>query len=357
MPAKSKTRKEKVTIAEVAKAAGVAPVTVSRYINTPELVSDRAKGRLKEVFEDLGYIPDGSAQALASRRSRMIGAVFPALDSSLFSGALEALQEVVAEQGYTLVVAATHYDADVEVDQVRNLIRSGVDGLVLVGDVHKEVTFRAIHAKEIPYVLTWIDKSREGHPCIGFDNKMAAKDIADHLIDLGHRRIGSVLSNVDSNDRMKQRLVSIRATFQSRGISFDPAHHLQLSNDIESGQAGLEQVLRRAPEITAVICGSEPIACGAMLKAREIGIAVPEQLSLTSFGDTWMSVGFQPGLTTIIPPRKEIGAEAGRYLLNRLAGREAGYRNSFSYKLAVRGSTAKPRRDRDAIKISPGQTP
>lgn len=135
---------------DVARAAGVSPATVSRCLNNPEIVRPAVKARVETAMRALDYVPHGAARSLASRRSRMIGAIFPSLDSALFGGALEALQSEIADAGYTLVVASSGYDVGRERDHVRNLLASGIDALMLVGGARDEVVYTQFSASMCP---------------------------------------------------------------------------------------------------------------------------------------------------------------------------------------------------------------
>ena len=127
---------------DVARAAGVSAATVSRCLNRPDIVRPALQAKVEAAIRALDYVPHGAARSLASRRSRMIGAIFPSLDSALFGGALEALQSEIAESGHTLVVASSNYDPARERDHVRNLLASGIDALMLVGGARDEVVYR-----------------------------------------------------------------------------------------------------------------------------------------------------------------------------------------------------------------------
>ena len=328
---------------DVARAAGVSPATVSRCLNTPEIVRPALQAKVKAAIQALDYVPHGAARSLASRRSRMIGAIFPSLDSALFGGTLEALQSEVAHAGYTLVVASSNYDTERERDHVRTLVASGIDALMLVGGARDEEIYRTIQSRKIPYVLAWVAAAAGSHPCIGFDNAAAAAAVTHHLIDIGHRRLAVVSGYVAGNDRAAARLAGVRTALAARGLSLDPACVLERPFGVESGREAFRRLMAVEPRPTAVVCGAEPFAYGAIFESAALGLAVPRDVSVTGYDDYWLAAQIAPGLTTVRTPRREMGRLAGRYLLSVLAGKAPLAPRPLDFELVLRGSTAPPR--------------
>jgi LacI family transcriptional regulator len=330
------------TLEDVARLAGVSPATVSRCLNRPDIVRPVLKAKVEAAIEALDYVPHGAARSLASRRSRMIGAIFPSLDSTLFGGALEALQNEVAGAGYTLVVASSNYDAGRERDHVRNMLASGIDALMLVGGARDPEVYRPIERKQLPYVLIWVTEAAGHHPCIGFDNAAAGMVVARHLLDIGHRRLAVISGRIAGNDRAAARVAGIGAALSARGLDLAPDHLIEAPFGEEEGREALRQLVYLTPRPTAVICGSEPFAYGALFEAQALGLRVPDDVSITGFDDMWLASHIAPGLTTLRTPRREMGQLAGRYLLSVLAGREPLPPRPLDFELIVRGSTAPP---------------
>ncbi|MEM7226697.1 MAG: LacI family DNA-binding transcriptional regulator [Pseudomonadota bacterium] len=334
-----------MTLEDVARSAGVSPATVSRCLNTPSLVRPALKAKVQEAIERLEYLPNGAARALASQRSRMIGAVFPSLDSTLFGGALEALQGEISTEGYTLVVAATSYSAARERSHVQNLLASGIDALVLVGAERPPEVYRMIERKGIPYVLIWIDRTEGAHPCIGFDNHGAGQAVARHLLDMGHRHIAMVSGPLAENDRAKSRLAGVRTALAERGLSLPADHLIERPFGVAGGREAFRLLMSRQPRPTAIVCGSEPFAYGAIFESQAMGVAIPGEVSVTGFDDMWLAAQITPSLTTVRTPQRQMGAEAGRYLLSRLSGKEIAAGRPLDFELVVRASSGPPPRE------------
>jgi LacI family transcriptional regulator len=272
----------------------------------------------------------------------MLGAVFPSLDSALFGGALEAFQSEVAESGYTVVVASSGYDPQREHVHIRNLIESGIDGLMLIGSHRPPEVYRLIENTHIPYVLTWISSAPGNRPCIGFDNEAAAAHLAGYLVDLGHRQFAMLSGQTAHNDRASARLQGVQRLLGGKGLQLDPHNVFERPFRVDDGREAFQILMRREQPPTAIICGSEPLAYGAILEAQDMGISVPGDVSVAGFDDMWLAAQLRPSLTTVQTPRTEMGRDAARYLLAKLAGAEVAEPRPLETRLIVRKSTGPP---------------
>lgn len=331
-----------ITLDDVARAAGVSAATVSRCLNSPGMVRPILKAKVDAAVEKLQYVPNGHARALASRRSRMMGAVFPSLDSTLFGGALETMQSEVAASGYTLVVASSGYRPEREREHIYKLIANGVDAILLVGAARDPEIYEFIRSKGIPYVLIWIADAGDGQPSIGFDNAAAAAEVARHLTDLGHRRIGVISGPVAGNDRAGARIEGIRGVLAQRGLSLPGESIIERPFGVDEGREAFRVLMARPHAPSAVICGSDAFAYGAIFESKALGVRIPEDVSVTGFDDMWLSSQIRPSLTTVRTPRRRMGHLAARYLLSVLDGEPVAPQHPLDVELIVRQSTAPP---------------
>jgi LacI family transcriptional regulator len=333
-----------VSLADVARRAGISPSTVSRFFNRPGLVSARTRARVEDAVKALGYLPDGAARTLASRRSRIVGAIVPTLDHALFAKALDSLEQHLARDGYTLIVASCGFDPGHEARQVRTLLSQRIDGLMLVGLERDPATYALLRAKGVPYVTTWVTDAPGGHPGIGIDNAEASRRIADYLLDLGHRDFAMISAPTAHNDRARQRLDGVRRALGERGLDLAPERSVERPFDLAEGRHAFQYFMQLRPRPTAVVCGADIFAIGALFEARRMGIAVPGEVSVTGFDDTDMAAQIDPQLTTVHVPVAELGRRAGNYLLGRVSGRPVADRTLLDVDLVVRDSTAPPPR-------------
>jgi LacI family transcriptional regulator len=331
-------------LADVARLARVSTATVSRALTQPDKVKAATAARIREAVQALGYVAHGAARALASRRTHTIGAVIPTLDNAIFANTAHALQKTLDDAGYTLLLASHEFDAGAEARLTRALIERGVDGLVLHGTTHHPSVFQMIGMHQIPYVLTWALDAAGRHPCVGFDNRAAAVRITRYLLELGHREFAMISGITHGNERAAERLEGVRQALAARGIALAPGRVVEKPYTLTAGREGLREVMRESPRPTAVVCGNDVLAIGALAECHAQGLAVPRDVSVTGFDDLEMAAVVTPALTTVQFPTADLGTFAGQHLLARLAGRPVEPRTELPVELIVRASTAPPSR-------------
>ncbi len=339
-----KTARRNAKLSDVARLAKVSTATVSRALMLPHKVKAPTIARVQEAVRCLGYVAHGAARALASRRTHTIGAVVPTLDNAIFANTTHALQKTFDAAGYTLLLACHEFDAAVEVRLTRALIERGIDGLVLLGTSHAPQLYELIAQRQIPYVLTWaLDRSGR-HPCVGFDNRAAAVQLTNHLLGLGHREFAMISGVTTNNERARDRLQGTRDALAARGIQLAPARVIEKPYSLASGREGLRTMMSHARPPTAILCGNDVLAIGAIAECNTLGIAVPQQVSITGFDDMEIASLLSPGLTTVHFPTQELGQLAAAQLLSRLAGGSDARQHELPVELKVRGTTAPPAR-------------
>lgn len=306
------------TLEDVARAAGVSTATISRSINEPEKVAKETHDRIHRVIEQLGYTPNFSGRALASNRSNIVGAVIPTMSNAMFSSGLQVFQEVLSESSYNLLVASSGYDTRAELAHIKSLIAQGADGLMLIGSSRPEETSRFLNLRKIPYVIAWCYQSGDERHFAGFDNVKAAAKIADAVLDRGHRYIAMIAGHSEQNDRSKHRIEGVRTRINripgARLLSV-----LETEYSLEAGGKAFETLMREAKKPTAIICGNDVLAAGAIVKAKQMGIAIPDQVSITGFDDISLATVVSPALTTVRVPQLAMGRAAASLLLKLLA--------------------------------------
>jgi LacI family transcriptional regulator len=338
MHVKNMSISRKARLIDVAKDAGVSPATVSRAIAQPHLLSPQTLDRVRSSARSLGYSPDAAARALASGRSMTIGAVIPTLDNAIFSRALQAMQLALSNEGYQLLVASHDYNDRAETEAVRTLIGRGVDGLMLVGAERSPETLDLLQAAQMPIVLTWCGKSET--PSVIVDNKQAGALAAEHLVELGHRRIGMISGRHQFNDRQRARMQGAKDYLDQAGIGLSKALSCQQATSIAGGRTGCAMLLELADPPTAIIGGIDLIAIGCVVEAQARGLNVPGDLSVAGIDDLDMSAHLSPSLTTVHVPTAEIGAEAARKLIAIIQNRPTSQTTALPVELVVRRSTA-----------------
>ena len=326
-------------LSDVARAAGVSLSTASRALSDPRLVHPQTRERIDDAVRLLAYVPHGAARALASRRSRTVGAVVPTIDNPIFANSIQALQRALGAAGYALLLASHEYDGDTELQVTRALVERGVDGLALVGTDHSPELYPFLTRSGVPFEIIWaIDPDRHHH-CLGFSNRLASIRITQHLLALGHREFAMISGYTAHNDRARERAAGVREALAAHGIELPERRAIETAFSVSHGRAAFAELLARDATPTAIACGNDLLAFGVLLECAARGIAVPQRMSVAGFDDIELAAEVSPPLTTIHIPTAEIGRRAAERLLARLAGKRVPRAEEVAVELVVRAST------------------
>lgn len=327
---------------DIARRASVSTATVSRVLNRSPLVKPALREHVESVMAELGYYPHAAARALASRRTYTIGAVIPTLNNAIFAAGINALERELQAADYTLLVAVSNYDLEAETIQVRRLIERGVEGLLLVGNEHTDAVYRALKRSQSAYVNTWAYDPNLRRPNVGFSNRKAIGAVVDHLVTLGHRRIGMFAGIISGNDRARDRFEAARDQLAAYGLTLDSQSTVQVSYSILEARRAFARVAEEGKLPTALICGNDVIALGVLFEALERGITVPQRLSITGFDNLPLTEHLRPAITTIDVPAVEMGRTAALALLSATTRHARVRSRELGAPLLVRETTAPP---------------
>ena len=304
-------QKDKVDIVAVAKAAKVSPSTVSRTFNHPDLVSPATRKKINRAVQRLGYIRNRAAQTMHGKRSGTIGLVVPTINHAIFAEVIQAFSDSIDKAGFSLLLASHSYDLDREYAMVRKFLEHRVDGVALVGLEHSQPTNRLIEQQKIPTLAIWNYSEESDLPCVGADNRTAGRLAAEHLVQLGHRDIGLIFPETQGNDRAQHRLSGVYDVLRQQGIQVPDEHETQAPYSVAQAKQATMALLTTSKCPTALLCGNDVIAQGALFAAQKLGLRVPDDVSIVGIGDFKGSADVEPGLTTIRIPAETIGALAG----------------------------------------------
>lgn len=332
------------TLEDVARIAGVSTASVSRALNDPDKVSKHTRERIDKAIETLGYTPNFGARALASNRSNTVGAIIPSMANAMFASGLQAFQEVLSEAGVNMLVASTGYDPAEELRQIKLLLTHGADGLLLIGDDRPQSTRDFLKKRAVPYVVSWCFKESSEQLYVGFDNKAAAYDATSRVLATGHRRIAMICGTRSGNDRSYDRCEGIMAAIADFGQDASLVGLVESRYRLEHGAEAFEQIMSSRAVPTAIMCGNDVLAAGALMRARDMGIDVPGRVSLVGFDDIGLASVVTPPLTTVRVPQIEMGRTAAHVLMGLLSGDAAPESVQFPTQFIQRGSLAPPSR-------------
>jgi LacI family transcriptional regulator len=333
-----------VTIIHVAKHAGVSITTVSRVLNGEKYVRAELKERVLQAVRELNYQPQVTARSLAGRRSYVVGMLLTIVSPYAVQaqrGALAACQS----HGYHLMIETIGLGAT---GAVEALVRAfPTDGMLLLPPLCDDVALLgALEAHGVPYVRVSPARNPRRGITVTVDDEGAARAMTDHLLDLGHRRIGFV-SGIPDHSAARQRLKGYRGAFAARGLA--PPEDLVVPGgfDYVSGYEAAERLLALAAPPTAIFASNDLDAAGVMARAHERGLQLPRDLSVAGFDDDILAHMLWPPLTTMHQPIDEMAAAATELLIAMASATSpAAKLPRFQCELVVRNSTAKPRRAR-----------
>ncbi|MBL0934291.1 MAG: LacI family DNA-binding transcriptional regulator [Rhizobiaceae bacterium] len=329
-----------VRIEDVARLAGVSAITISRTINKPDTVSEATRKIVWEAIEETGYIPNQLAGGLASRRTRTVGVIIPTVVNSIFADKVQGMTDVLHAAGYQLLLANSGYSPEAETELVAAFLSQRPSGLVLTGVTHSDRTRRLLQNSDIPIVETWSMDDGPLDMLVGFSNRDASHAMVAYLAGCGYRRIAFVSAPVLNNDRAAERLRGYLEAVDEFGLARDQGLIREAFFTLDNGSKAFADLVAADPSIDAAFFANDVLAAGALFEAERRGIRVPDDIAIAGFDDIDLAGAVTPALTTVRIPRYEIGAEAARLLLERIAGRAPDRPVvDLGFEIVARGST------------------
>ncbi len=318
-PRRSRRSSGAITLRDVAKLAGVAPITASRVMNTPDQVSPEVRQRVLDAVQRTGYVPNRMAGGLASARSRLIAAVVPSTVMSVFMETIEALNSTLFDAGYQLMLGQSGYSADQEELLLEAIIGRRPDGIFLTGIMGAGKGRTRLVASGIPVVETWDLTPTPIDMLVGFSHLDIGRAVAQFFVAKGRKRLALVTAE---DERAARRAAAFAEAAEQAGLP--PVHVVNVGaqRSLRSGRDALARLVDECPEADAVFCSSDLLAVGVATEARARQIAVPGQLAIMGFGDVPFVADMLPALSTVQINGAHIGRLAAQYLMDRAEGRE-----------------------------------
>jgi LacI family gluconate utilization system Gnt-I transcriptional repressor len=318
----------KVRVTDVAKVAGVAPITVSRVINTPDAVAPDTLQRVREAIERTGYVPNMLAGGLASSRSRLVAAVVPVITSPVFQETIGALADTLVEAGYQLMLGQSGYANSREDELLDAIIGRRPDGIVLTGITRSPTARRRLLASGIPVVETWDLTPTPVDMLVGFSHEGIGEAVAEYLHTLGRRQMAIVTASDERARRRAQGLIDAakRLGFAKGQALEVPTFAMPAPGTLRGGRRGFAHLHARHPDVDAIFCSSDMIALGVVTEARAQGVRVPNEVAVVGYGDLDFGADFLPSLTTVRVNATAIGQQAARFVIDRAQGRSIAQR-------------------------------
>jgi LacI family transcriptional regulator len=333
-----------VRLKDIAVAAGVSVMTVSKALRDKPDLAVATKERIRKLAEQMGYVPDVSAQTLRNRTTRLFGLVISASTNPVNARICMAIEEQAFELGYEVILAHTLNRPDREETVLRHMIARRVDG-IFVSPVYRldarAAIYEELERRQVPVVLL-------GHrapfcdqfPAVETDDISASEAATKHLLELGHRRIAFFAGTMVS-PAAQERLEGYRRAHRDAGIPRDDKLVFNAGSTIEEGEAAALQFLQEQPGATAIQCVNDLVAIGAGNTLMNQGLRIPGDVSLVGFGNVLTSEYFRVPLTTIRQPKLRLGSVAMDLMQRRLRGEPVGS-HRLSAELTIRASSGPP---------------
>lgn len=324
------------TLVDVAKVAGVSPITVSRALNQPHLVRPHTVAKVQAAVQQTGYVRNMMAGALASSRSRLVSLVLPTISTPIFADMVQAASDQLTAAGYQVMLGLSSYEAWREEMLVETILGRRPDGVILTGSLHTDATRRRLQASQVPVVEAWDLTPSPIDMMVGFSHEEVGHAIAQHLLERGYKRI-AILAVEDP--RAARRNQGLQAGLAKHGVQVAAIEVMPLPSTFALGRDGLALLLERCPDVEAVVCSSDTLAHGVLTEAVARGLAVPQQLAVLGFGDLNFAARTYPPLSTVRVDGANIGRVAAQAILDRLEGKAVSTLTDTGFQLIQRAST------------------
>jgi LacI family gluconate utilization system Gnt-I transcriptional repressor len=325
-------------MSDVARAAGVSPMSVSNAFNRPAVVLPETRARILAVAAELGYVPNRVAGALASGRSQVVAAIVPSIRNSSFARTVQGLSDTLTERGYELLLAIADTPAR-ELSSLQAVLGRRPDGIVLTGNTHLPQSIALLRQAGLPVVESWILSAPIIDMAVGFDLGAAASAMGRHLIARGYRHIGYAGYAPAENRRFLERQQGFQRALRESGLRDDLLFYAAERSGFAGGRLALEALRRREPRLDAVFCSTDIFAAGMIFECQRRNIQVPEGLAIVGYGDFEIAAEIVPRLSTVRTRGYEIGQAAARLILDRAEGREVPPRHDVGHELVLRESS------------------
>nr|WP_084984202.1 LacI family DNA-binding transcriptional regulator [Rouxiella silvae] len=307
------------TLEDVARAAGLSPMTVSRALNNPKVVRPGTISRVMEAVNSTGYIPNMLAGGLATKRTKLIAVVVPQINNNMFVDTVQAIGDELALRGYHMLLCIVGYTTESETEIVSTLLTRRPDGMVLTGIHHSSDLKRVILNANIPVVEIWDMTPTPLDMLVGFSHEKIGHAIGHYFLEQDFTRFGLICA---SDRRAQVRKNGVIDVLRSRPGSFIRDITVTAPANMEVGRSGLSQLIEEDKAFDAIICTSDTLAQGAIMEAEARGLRVPQDLKVIGFADLNFAAHNRPAITTICVDKVKIGQQAANMLADKIEGHE-----------------------------------
>ncbi len=306
-------------MADVARAAGVSTMTVSRAFRSDGSVSDKRRDEILKIAEAMGYVFDRGASEMRTKKTGFVAVCVPSINNPNFADTVRGLTDAVAAHDLEVLLGYTNYQVDREEQMIRQLLRRKPEAIIVTGGAHTLAARTLLERARIPVIETWDEPSEPVGYSVGFSNAIAGEMMADHFIARGYRRFAFIGGKTENDTRGVARRRGFVRKLEAAGLG--PVHLVTLGKppiEARHGAEGARMLLEMHPQTEAVMCVSDGAAFGAMSEFQRLGLSIPGDMAVAGFGAFEVSAYAIPAITTIDPNAHVIGQTAGTLIVQLL---------------------------------------
>jgi len=327
-----------VTLLEIAQTAGVSVSTVSRALsNTNYPLKEETRQRILELAEEMGYKPNLVARSLQSNRSHLVGVIVDRMQSPFAAATVQGIQDGLREEGYSISIAYSNRDQELAEEAVNSFLSRQVDGIVILNAWLHHFNDPILSLSDRPFVFVNRLFSNFLCNCVGPGDRIGAQIATQHLVDLGHRRIGYI-NGLEDWIEAQNRLSGYHDVLGQRNLPIDQALIKPGDWGVDSGYQATKELLALKERPTAIFVANDIMALGAIYAIQEADLRIPQDIAIIGYDDRDFAAWIRPALTTIRMPSYEMGQAAARLLLKQFSGEELEDATQIPGKLIVRQS-------------------
>jgi LacI family transcriptional regulator len=314
------------TIHDVAKLAGVAPITVSRVINNSGYINENTRGKVEAAIAKLGYVPNVLARSLKSKRTNTLALVFTDITNPFFTIIARGVEDTAGDAGFNVIFCNTDESQEKEDNYVQVILQKQVDGILLVPAGSNTKSIQIIKDQGTPLVILDRRIDNTDVDIVRGDSIGGARLLTQHLIDLGHRHI-ALINGPHNVSTSEDRLIGYKQVMEENGLIDDIQYYYGLFSQA-SGNSLTRIIFEKEPKPTAIFAANNLVAIGALRALNELGYRIPNDVALVSFDDIPDNLTIFPFMTAVSQPSYEMGKSATELLISRIKnGSNAGYKD------------------------------
>ncbi|KQT13160.1 hypothetical protein ASG30_21045 [Ramlibacter sp. Leaf400] len=329
-----------ISMRDVARLAGVSPMTVSRALSAPHLVRPETLEQVQSVIRTVGYVPNRVAASLSSRRTSLVGLIVPSLRNALYAQTIQGISDVLQRHGLHLIISDSGYSLEREEELIAAYLAQRPCGLILHNTVHTPAARQMLEAAGVPCVETGNLPPQPVDMAVSYSNHAAGRAMAGHLLSRGYRRFGFASLRIGTNERLRERRDGFLAGLRAAGITLDPAMVLEVDEGLEGGSRALAELLARDASVQALFLAGDVLAAGAIFECARRGLRVPQDIAIAGSDDNDLMQHMVPPVTTVRFPRYRIGVRSAELIVSRLEAEASGpVMEDLGFEVVQRGST------------------